>query len=833
MIKPAPASAAATLTEFRAALRRDRLLFFPVRHHSPACAWHLQEFIRREKPASILIEGPETFDAFIPHLVSSETTPPVAVYAHLVEKVKADAPPADKNTPRRASTKPRRHGSFYPLCDYSPEWIALREGHAIGAKLSFFDLDHPRMVKASQSKEQEDSPRPISLFDESYFHQNDYLQALARQRGCRDFHELWDRLFESAFRAGDTENFIEQVASYCWFARTHTPDSQLEKDGTLVREFHMWNRLQKEQRRLKRRGETRPLLVVTGGFHTPALALGWPRQWNVNMPDFDRRKAEVLEAIVPYSFEQLDALHGYAAGMPSPGYYQRVWQSTEPDTERTHQAVAAKFLTELPRQLRANQTACQLSTADSIAALTQATLLARVRSNPGPMREDLLDAMQSCFVKGELDVEGRLIFDLALELMRGDGVGRVPPDAALHPLVSDFRTQAETLGLALQSSIERELDLEIYRKPRHQAQSLFLHRLDFLEVPFGEFTSGPDLVSGTDLDLQREHWCCRWSPQTEAALIDRSLEGTSIKEACLYRLHRRLAKLSEDRSDLGAPDAALALTLAISLGLFEHLDQFMSAARDRLQTESNFERGVSATTQLHNLQRFRSPTTGDHHSEIKGLANEAYQRACLLMQDIATAPAEKHREVLDALTQLQEIVANDEAGTIDASLFWDTVKTLADGGRAPAMIQGGLIGLLSTRAGHDPDAILDRIYEALLGFDQQGSTAPALLLGLFTVCRELSWQTPELMQRLDTLFNAWGEEEFNQALPHLRLAFAQHTPRETDRVAELLQKLHGSESSIDWYQRDHDESFLQENTALAGRVAAALERDGLSHFLPQ
>ncbi len=159
MIKPAPASATETLPKFREALNRDGLLFFPVRHHGPACGWHLKEFIRRVKPASILIEGPESFDTFIPDLVSAETTAPVAVYAHLVESVKPDPQPDSEFHPARASTTKRRRGSFYPLCDYSPEWVALREGHAIGAKLSFFDLDHPRMVKA-------DNPtKPPILFD--------------------------------------------------------------------------------------------------------------------------------------------------------------------------------------------------------------------------------------------------------------------------------------------------------------------------------------------------------------------------------------------------------------------------------------------------------------------------------------------------------------------------------------------------------------------------------------------------------------------------------------------------------------------------------------------
>lgn len=35
------------------------LLYFPVRHHSPACAFHLQKAIAAYQPDCILIEGPE------------------------------------------------------------------------------------------------------------------------------------------------------------------------------------------------------------------------------------------------------------------------------------------------------------------------------------------------------------------------------------------------------------------------------------------------------------------------------------------------------------------------------------------------------------------------------------------------------------------------------------------------------------------------------------------------------------------------------------------------------------------------------------------------------
>ncbi len=44
--------------QLRSGLRNVYLA--PVRHHSPACAWHLRALIRQTKPAVVLIEALST-----------------------------------------------------------------------------------------------------------------------------------------------------------------------------------------------------------------------------------------------------------------------------------------------------------------------------------------------------------------------------------------------------------------------------------------------------------------------------------------------------------------------------------------------------------------------------------------------------------------------------------------------------------------------------------------------------------------------------------------------------------------------------------------------------
>ena len=55
------------------------VLYYPVRHHSPACAWHLERAMERYRPELVLVEGPENANELISILASPETKAPVAL----------------------------------------------------------------------------------------------------------------------------------------------------------------------------------------------------------------------------------------------------------------------------------------------------------------------------------------------------------------------------------------------------------------------------------------------------------------------------------------------------------------------------------------------------------------------------------------------------------------------------------------------------------------------------------------------------------------------------------------------------------------------------------
>src|SRR5215510_14467081 len=137
--------------------------YFPIRHHSPACSWHLAKLIRELKPSAVLVEGPSSFTPFIPTILDPGTKPPVAIYTHYID--------VERKLYKRAENEldlgPARFAAYYPFCDYSPEFIALRAGREVGAVLKFIDLDYAEQILAEHlAGQQLSKPRIETLMHE-------------------------------------------------------------------------------------------------------------------------------------------------------------------------------------------------------------------------------------------------------------------------------------------------------------------------------------------------------------------------------------------------------------------------------------------------------------------------------------------------------------------------------------------------------------------------------------------------------------------------------------------------------------------------------------------
>jgi hypothetical protein len=187
------------------------ILFFPIRHHSPACAWHLERLLDERQPRAILIEGPRDATALLGQVAHKGTRTPIAIYTTFVDTTNQLAAAAFDRA------KPARFSAYYPLADYSPELVAIRKGLAAGAKVRFIDLTFPEMVLAEGGQKKTEQAR--SLLDEHYLHHSRFLKALCERTGARDPDDLWDHLYETDSQQTPTEEFIKRVETYCALSR--------------------------------------------------------------------------------------------------------------------------------------------------------------------------------------------------------------------------------------------------------------------------------------------------------------------------------------------------------------------------------------------------------------------------------------------------------------------------------------------------------------------------------------------------------------------------------------------------------------------------------------
>jgi hypothetical protein len=213
------------------------VVFFPVRHHSPACARLVREAIERLRPTAVLIEGPADFNDRL-HELTLPHRLPIAIYSYVRLAL--------------AEGEPERAGAYYPFCVYSPEWQALQAAHAQGAHVRFIDLPFAEVAREDRHAHRyADGPLRVSGF----------METLCKKLGVDRFDDLWDTMFEMESETS-LEDFLARFHRLCHHQRVvekATPSVDFRREAFMA-----------EQIRQARQSHNKAL-VVTGGFHSYAL----------------------------------------------------------------------------------------------------------------------------------------------------------------------------------------------------------------------------------------------------------------------------------------------------------------------------------------------------------------------------------------------------------------------------------------------------------------------------------------------------------------------------------------------------------------------------------
>ncbi|HHR5884612.1 TPA: DUF5682 family protein [Providencia alcalifaciens] len=817
-------------------LEEQHLYFAPIRHHSPACAYSVLALIEQVKPDYVLIEGPNSFNPLIAGLLDGDTRPPVAIMGQTA--VKGAPEQCDESD---AVTK----SAYFPFCEYSPEWQALRIGQQHQAQLRFIDLPWTAQVECDHESE---NPHH-SLQRERYLAHSLFIAQLAKKCGCRDHDELWEHLFELRPLASvaNWSGFFRDSFVWCALARLDYEPEVLVSEGSTQREAHMQAHIQT----IKAAEPNAKIVVVTGGFHTLALIEGLGKtadqQFELSTEQQKQFTAQQKLAerdsawLIRYSFDRLDALNGYASGMPSPAFYQKVWEGLLTErADQSEQKIAAtaayrnqlgiQFLAYVAEVLREKQFDAAPGFLSVKLAAEQSLRLAAFRGHTGAGRYDLLDGLQSAFIKGSLDDSQDELWQQIKTCFSGFTLGQIPKGTLSPPLVSETYSLAKAFRFKLDDTLAKTSRLDVYRNKQHRLRSRFLHLLTFLEIHFAKPISGPNFLSGNQMDLLFEEWQYAWTPNVEGELIALSEKGTQLKSIALNKILAMEKQLEEQGVSRSSQSAVTLLMQAALIGLHQRIPTLFMLLDSYIQQDNKFESLVACGHKLVHLWRGRGFFDLAEDSGIKERINRVVQQTFFCLDQVSQGDEQQQERYFDALLSCRELITfipEISPETNYSAEFYAQLNRLDGRLNHTPLIKGAVDAIRYLGGKIDESVLINEIQRTFsLGSDPE--LAIGYFIGIMRTAPELVVRLPMLIEQLNELLNGWDDARFIQVLPDLRFAFSQLTPKQNAQMARVVaQKLSLETQDLTLHQTQFNQQELLQAMELEQKIQHQLIQQGV------
>lgn len=654
----------------------------------------------------------------------------------------------------------RARASWSPFCDYSPEWVAAKRGRAVGSEVLFIDL--PAWDVAFENTE--------NTYSDAHLNVSSRLREIAHDLGFDSIDTLWDHLFEAP-KAPET--LQAELAEY--FENLRADEAATEGDAIREAWMAQWIAWAMSEAR-----DDESVVVVCGGYHKPALERAWSSALAIR-PEIVLPPDRVGSYLVPFSFRRLDSFTGYASGMPSPAFYQEVWENGAD--------CADTMLFRAVHRLREKHQ--RVSTADALAASELMRGLAQLRGHSVPLRADVLDGLVGALVKEALTapppwatrgVLPRGTDPMLVEMVAafsGDARGELAPETPRPPLLHDVEHETKRVGLELTPNGTKVVidTLDARMTQRRQV----LYRLAILEIPGIKLVSLADLRRG--VARTTEEWRVQRDLETESTLIERAVYGATLEQAALARILEHLERAE------GVASIAFALERALLAGYHEMATDLAARARDAIANETDFENLGEA------LGRFLAMTRGTSdpklHASMASLTTTALERALWLLEGLDGSHSPLAKGQVRGVVAIRDVLREPNLAPPDArSASFDLLVRRSASDHAPPAIQGACLGALWSIT--SVDARADEASASRTVDSVETERLGDFLSGLFALARE-EFLASSLLSIVDGRLTALGQEDFLVVLPSLRQAFTFFPPRERLDIAKRLVRAHDVE----------------------------------------
>ena len=750
---------------------KENIKFFPVRHHSPACAFHLKKIIEEFKPETILIEGPSDANFLMEYMIDENTIAPFCIYSSYIDKSK------------------EKCRSYYPFLDYSPEFVAIKKSHELKINCSFIDMPFASIIENSENNK---NKKPISIYDKdnNKFNVNDYTSRLTKKSGLRSFAELWERDFEINGILKNSEDFIKNVFALGYYMRL----IENEDIETKNREYFMAKNIKEcIDKKIDR------ILVITGSFHVNGIIDKLKDFENIERA-FNKLKNYNIQNssnyLIPYSFEEADQRKGYIAGIEYPAFYNNIWKKLNENLiENAYTETVKSFIV---KAAGINRDYYNVNIPDCINAYYMAINLAKLRGKNNAGVYELIDAVKSAFVKGEISLENTGNIELMMKLLSGIANGKVSSKSIVPPVVLDFRNLCKTHRIRIDKTETTESTLDIIKDKNHFEKSKFFHKMRFLDIGFCKLIKGPDYIEKTDKNLAREIWKYKYNSQVEALLIDKSVYGTSVEELCLNFIKEKL------KSRLNGEEISKLIIESTVMGLYNFLIDNYNEIENIILSDNDFVslcKALDNFSYLINIEKINGNINKDREnifsnvdiiSKIKSLSKLGFILAAQNMESIKNLDEENALKYSVYIKNLFIYTLENE--DLDCrEIFYGSIDSMTQNTFGSSHIYAVCLSIkykLGKIGAKEFASIISNFLETA-----ETESIAYFLNGVFLIARDILFINNDLINEIDKIVKNIEENKFMEILPNFRFAFTNLTPTETERLSLIIAKLYKTKES--------------------------------------